>query len=70
MTIETKYNIGDKVWFQTLGTNHNANIIHINIDIYPNGEHEIHYNLHNKGYSYERHEDELFKTKEELLKNL
>ena len=54
MTIETKYNIGDKVWFQTLGTNHNANIIHIN----------------NKGYSYERHEDELFPTKEELLNSL
>lgn len=70
MTIETKYNIGDKVWFQTLGMNYNAKIIHINIDVFPNGEHEINYYLRNKGYSYERHEDELFSTKEELLKSL
>lgn len=70
MTIETKYNIGNRVWFQTLGVNYKAKIVHINIDVFPDGEHMIHYKLHNKGYSYERHESELFPTKEELLKSL
>lgn len=37
MTIETMYNIGDKVWFQTLGINYKAKIIHIYIDVFPVG---------------------------------
>jgi hypothetical protein len=70
MTIETKYNIGDKVWFQTLGINYKAEIIHISIEVFQNESPTIHYNLHRNGYAYERHEDELFLTKEELLKSL
>ena len=70
MTRETKYNIGQEVWFQTLGINYKVKVIHITIDAFPDGEHIIHYNLHNQGYSYERNEDELFPTKEELLKSL
>lgn len=70
MTIETKYNIGDKVWFQTLGINYKAEIIRISIDVFLDKKTAIHYNLHRKGYSYERNEDELFPTKEELLKSL
>ena len=70
MTIETKYNIGDEVWFQTLGMNYKAKIIHVIIDAFPDGNNIIHYNLHCNGYSCERHEDELFPTKEELLKSL
>lgn len=54
----------------TLGVNYKAKIVHINIDVFPDGEHMIHYKLHNKGYSYERHESELFPTKEELLKSM
>jgi hypothetical protein len=70
MTIETKYKIGDVVWFQTLGINYNAKITRISIDIFPDGKNIINYNLHYKGYNYERHEDELSPSKEELLKNL
>lgn len=70
MTIETKYKIGDVVWFQTLGINYNAKITHINVDIFYDGKNIINYNLHYKGFNYERHEDELFPSKEELLKLL
>lgn len=70
MKIETNYDIDQEVWFKTLGINYNAKIIHISIEAFPDGEHIINYNLYNKGYSYERHEDELFPTKEELLKSL
>ena len=70
MTIETKYNIGDEVWLRTLGIKYKAKITHIHIDIFPDRKHIVHYNLHRNGYSYERHEDELFPTKEELLKSL
>ena len=70
MTIETKYNIGDEVWFQTLGVNYKAEIINIRVDVFSNKEPIIHYILHSNGYLYERHEEELFPTKEELLKSL
>ena len=70
MTIETKYNIGDEVWFRTLGINYKAKINCIIIDVFPNGNRIIHYNLHSNGHSYERYEEELFPTKEELLKSL
>jgi hypothetical protein len=70
MTIETKYNIGDEVWFQTLGINYKALITHVHIDVFTDGDHIIHYDLLREDYPYERNEDELFPTKEELLKNL
>ena len=69
MTIETKYNIGEEVWFQTLGINYKAKITNIHIDIFFDKKHIVHYNLQRNGYAYERHEDELFPTKEELLKS-
>lgn len=37
MTIETKYNIGDEVLFQTLGINYKAEITHISIDTFARG---------------------------------
>lgn len=70
MIIETKYNIGDVVWFQTLGINYNAKITHISVDIFNDGKNIINYNLHYRGFNYERCENELFPTKEELLNSL
>ena len=70
MTIDTKYNIGDEVWFQTLGINYNATVRKIVIHIFIDGDVIINYKLDRAGYVYERDEDELFPTKEELLKSL
>ena len=70
MIIETKYKIGDVVWFQTLGINYNAKITHISVDLYDDGKNIISYNLRYQGFNYERYENELFSTKEELLNSL
>ena len=67
MTIETKYNIGDKVWykgFEELFQDKITNI-HIEIDILNNTF--IYYEF----FDYTiKEECELFPTKEELLKSL
>ncbi len=70
MTIETKYNIGQEVWFQTLGINYKANVVEISIHALIDGDVIINYNLEKSGYHYKRNEHELFSTKEELLKSL
>lgn len=70
MTIETKYKIGDEVWFHTLGINYRANIVAITVNILIDGDVIINYNLERVGYHYERNEDELFWTKEDLLRIL
>ena len=70
MTIETKYNIGQEVWFQTLGINYKANVTKIVIHAFIDGDVIVNYSLARSGYEYERNEDELFSTKEELLKSL
>ena len=70
MTIETKYNIGQEVWFQTLGINYKATVIKIVVHAFIDGNVIINYDIARSGYEYERHEDELFRTKEELLKSL
>lgn len=71
MTIETKYNIGDKVWFQTIGgINYKANVTKIVVHAFIDGDVIVNYSLARSGYEYERNEDELFPTKEELLKSL
>lgn len=70
MKIKTKYNIGDEVWFQTLGINYRAKIMEINVHCLLCGAVLIHYKLERKGYYYDRDEDELFPTKEELIKSL
>lgn len=69
MKIETKYNIGDEVWF--LGY-HNCKrkgvVFHIYVTV-ENGQINTFYCVNNKwqmGYS----ESSLFPTKEELLKSL
>lgn len=68
MTIETKYNIGDKVWVEILGEpclakigamyiTTNGNMIWYGYDVYAKEGHVI-------------NAKELFPTKEELLKSL
>lgn len=64
MTIETKYNIGDEVWLKTYSGNLFCDTI-IEIHIIQDGL--IVYSLLNFA---DRAEDELFPTKEELLKSL
>lgn len=66
MTIETKYNIGDEVWFMfdekpIRGTIKNIGS-HISINVVINGNSYI-FRREAKGF-------ELFPTKEELLKSL
>ena len=71
MKIETKYNIGQEVWF-TIGSCHvNGTINEIYIYIFRNSR-KIIYGIEYKnyiGYS-QKEESELFPTKEELIKSL
>lgn len=69
MTIETKYNIGDEVWFRTLKFNKKAKVIGVTINLREDGV-IIEYGLERKGYYYQRRESDLFPTKEELIKSL
>ena len=69
MTIETKYNIGQEVWFQTLGINYKAKVMEIRMRIFSDNDIIINYSLERSGYYYERNEDALFPTKEELLRS-
>lgn len=62
MKIETKYNIGDEVWVITMSKPYCTTITSIHID--KNG---LKYNLK---YLLAREENEIFATKEELLKSL
>lgn len=68
MTIETKFNIWDKVYFLSDNRCENDFITHIRIEIYSN-ETKIIYDVKDSYISY-IYEDKLFKTKEELVKDL
>ena len=73
MTIETRYNIGDRVWFMHDNKVKNEIIIKIDAvilkDMNCTGVHKsITYSLFNYSRCYA--EDKLFPTKEELLKSL
>ena len=67
MTIKTKYNIGDEVWYILKGNVYHEIIDHIVIDVVKTGEIYIYYNSEGK---FPHREDRLFPTKEELLKSL
>lgn len=67
MTIETKYNIGDEVWYKVSKEIHYDRISNIRIDVDCLGEIHIDYELWN---DLTKEECELFPTKEELLKSL
>ena len=65
MTIETKYNIGDEVWFMFVGNAIKSKVLNIsNI----NGQTLYHCSFYLTTATFR--EDKLFPTKEELLKSL
>ena len=77
MTIETKYNIGDEVW--TYGDYHKGCITgeiqdlkatSVFLDITPTIEYTIRRVINGKVKLHHRLEQDLFPTKEELLKSL
>ena len=70
MTIETKYNIGDEVWFTTLGRCKNAKIVAFTVIGFADGSVQIEYSISKSGFYWNRCESHLFPTKEELLKSL
>lgn len=67
MTIETKYNIGDEVWYSVKGNVYHKIVDHIGIDVGKNGKAHIYYSSE---LTFPLKEDRLFPTKEELLKRL
>lgn len=70
MTIETKYSIGDEVWFINLRKESmQAKIFRINVEVRRKNIY-VEYSLSNKEFIVTRKEEELFSTKEELLKSL
>ena len=70
MEIKTNYNIGDKVWINSLGHHIKGKVGEINISVLIDGSVHIIYSIDKSGYFFERQEGELFSTKEELLKSL
>lgn len=82
MTIETKYNIGDVVWFMNNNKVCNTHINGIRVDCDPENSGFAYYSLEAKplikqvkytlGYGHDgfHNESELFPSKEELLKSL
>ena len=71
MTIETRYNIGDKVWFMSTYTPICATIFAVEIISVENRGCVIRYTLKSGGNIInKKFEHELFPTKEELLRSL
>ena len=69
MTIETKYNIGDEVWITNNSQPIQVQILQITVK--KRGEHiTIEYMIDNDEVITRRYEQDLFPTKEELLKSL
>ena len=62
MTIETKYDIGQEVWVMSMNRPHCAKITGIRIE-----KHGLFYNIE---YLLSKREEQIFPTKEELLKSL
>lgn len=67
MTIETKYKIGEEVWYKGFKEIFHDGISNIRIDVDCLGEIHIEYELWN---DVTKEECQLFPTKEELLKSL
>lgn len=67
MTIETKYNIGDEVWFEAAGDAKCEEIFGIEVNVYKD-KLFIEYLFANDSYPFGLNEFDLFPTKEELLK--
>lgn len=59
MVVETKYNIGDKVWIKTLEHVCKGNVWGVVIHVFPDGSRKVIYRIESNGYYYERLEDEI-----------
>ena len=71
MKIETKYNIGDEVWFMDANRPIKGIVIKLDIDVSSKGDWYIeHYRVKAAGCPHFKVGQSLFPTKEELLKNL
>lgn len=70
MTIETKYNIGEEVWWKIKKHNGNAIVESISITIGGNMPSRLIGVKLADGVKLTFHEHELYATKEELLKSL
>lgn len=70
MKIETKYDIGQKVWCMFCGIPEEGVIVSITSRIYRKGNITDYTVEIRKGLQVEKMESELFHTKEELLKSL
>ena len=71
MTIETKYNIGDEVWFMFVNKPIKGTVAKIDVDIAKTGDRYIeHYKVEVSDVWYCKIGQLLFPTKEELIKSL
>lgn len=57
MTIETKYDIGDEVWFESLEHYIKGKVYDINISVLIDGSVHIIYSIENSVYLFERTDD-------------
>lgn len=67
MKIETKFNIGDDVWFYQSGKTDVGKIVNLQIFIFNDSEIQIRYKI--TGYFEPYNEKFLFSSKQELLEN-
>ena len=67
MTIETKYNVGQKVWILHRNTIREETVIEIKIEVNKRGKAEIIYDIR---YMEDVSESELFPSKQALLDSL
>lgn len=76
MTIKTKYNIGDELWFMANNKPTTIKVWNIIVEIKTKCDGQYTYGTHHKIYYQDYYgyhkilEQELFPTKEELLKSL
>ena len=70
MTIETKYNIGDEVWFMNDGEPTSERIVRIDVERYEQKQYVEYTVVLSDVILTSFYEQELFPTKEELLKSL
>ena len=68
METKTKYNIGDKVWLIRDNRAQRSDITRVVISAESPDKYEVSYGLHYGDTEYP--EDQLFRSKEELLKSL
>ena len=70
MTIETKYNIGDEVWFMNEGEPTSEKIVRIDVEQYEQKQFVEYTVVLSDVILTSFYEQEVFPTKEELIKSL